>query len=156
MLSNDRQLQAWIIRAAGRNCERVFPAPVEIEGWEQRPWVKLRPLTDYEALQRESVGVYDEYVLDSDGAIERVVRRYDRAAMTRYDYEHCLMDFCLPRENEDGQIVSWQPTEGAEVDADYLLQTVPPALAEWLEAALDEVNMRRVADQQLLGAVKKS
>ena len=156
MSQDDRQRQAWIIGAAGRDCERVFEASVEIEGWEQRPWVKLRPLTVYETLQRESLGVCDEYHLDNDGSIQRVVRRYDRAVVTRYDYEHCLVDFCLPRENTAGEIVACQPSQDKGIDPDYLLENLPPALAEWLDEALDEVNLRRLADQQLLSAVKKS
>lgn len=156
MSQDDRQRQAWIIAAAGRDCERIFEAPVEIEGWEQRPWVKLRPLTAYEALQRESLGVYDEYHLDNDGSIQRVVRRYDRAAVTRYDYEHCLVDFCLPCENAEGEIGPCRPSQDEGIDPEYLLENLPPALAEWLDEALDEVNLRRLPDQQLLSAVKKS
>lgn len=156
MSQDEKRLEAWVIGAAGRDCQRVFEAPVEIPDWEQRPWVKLRPLTAHESLQRESCGIYDEYALDSEGTIERVVRRYDRAATTRYDYAHCLVDFCLPRQNAEGQTVCWQPADESEIEADCLLQTLPPALAEWLETALDEVNMRRVVDQQLLSVVKKS
>ncbi len=147
MPDDERQRQAWIIGAVGRNYERVFEAPVEIDGWQQRPWVKVRPLTAYEALQRESLGAYDEYHLDNDGNIQRVVRRYDRAAVTRYDYEHCLVDFCLPREDNEGEVVPYQPSPDKGIDTDYLLDNLPPALADWLDEALDEVNLRCLPDQ---------
>jgi len=156
MSEDSGQLQAWIIGAVGPDCVRLFEAPVEIPGWPERVWIKLRPLTDREALERESLGVYDEYHLDNNGLIQRVVRRYDRAAMTRYDYQHCLVDFCLPRENAEGEIVPWRAAQEEEIDADYLLEKLPPALAQWLREALDEVNLRRLGDQQFLSGVKKT
>ncbi len=156
MTSSNQQLLAWLIGATGRDCGRRFEAPVQIPGWDQQPWVKLRPLTEQEARERESLGVYDEYHLDNSGGIQRVVRRYDHLAMTRYDYEHCLVACCLPREDSKGQIVPWRASQETGIDVDYLLGNLPPALAQWLREALDEINLRRVGDQQLLSTVKKS
>lgn len=152
-MGDQQQLDAWIIGAVGPDSVRRFAAPVAVPEWDSPPWVELRPLTSPECLQRESLGLYDEYHFDANGGIERVVRRYDVAAMIRYDLEHCVVDFCLPRQSETGQPIAWHKSEQS---TEQLLDKLPPALAEWLRDALDEVNLRRLADQELLGAVKKS
>jgi len=124
-----------------------------VPGWDEPPWVELRPLTQREQLERESLGVRDEYHLDGSGYVASIERRYDLAAMTGYDYEHCLVDFCLPRENDDGEIVAWRKPEGS--CAEELLDSLPPALAEWLNHLIEQVNMRDPAGKRVLQAVKK-
>jgi len=152
--ADDKELEAWIISAAGADCARRCEAPVQVPGWDRPPWVELRPLTERERLERESLGICDEYHLDADGNIEQVVRRYDAVAMARYDYEHCLVDFCLPRRSTPADLIKWRKPD--EFSANEFLETMPPALVEWLNEVIDEVNLRRPADQQMLAAVKKS
>ncbi len=153
-MSDDKELWAWIISAAGPDCTRRFEAPIELSGWDDPPWVEVRPLSEREQLERESLGVYDEYHLNANGDVERVVRRYDQVATARYDYEHCLVDFCLPRKDAHGEIAPWAKPE--RLNADELLAVLPPALAEWLTEVIEQVNLQRPADQKLLAEVKKS
>ena len=152
-MSERDKLAAWIISAAGRDCTHRFEAPVEVPGWDEPPWVELRPLTEREHLERESLGVRDEYYLDDNGYVDSIERRYDLAAMTGYDYEHCLVDFCLPRENSDGETVPWRKPD--DFRAEQLLDSLPPALAEWLNQLIEQVNMRDPTGQRVLQAVKK-
>ncbi len=153
-MTTDKELWAWIISAAGPDCTRRFEAPIRLPGWDRPPWIELRPLSEREQLERESLGVYDEYHLDPNGDIERVVRRYDQVAMARYDYEHCLVDFCLPQEETPGEIALWRKPE--TLSGDELLAMLPPALAEWLTEVIEQINLRRPADQKLLSEVKKT
>ena len=153
-MSHQQELQAWVISAAGPECTRRFEAPVEVPGWSRRPWVEVRPLTYRERLQRESLGVRDEYHLDTNGSIEQVVRRYDTVAMARYDHEHCVVAFCLPRGNTQADLVKWRRPD--EFNAEEFLALLPPVLAQWLDEVIDEVNLRDSAGQQMLAEVKKS
>jgi len=153
-VSEGDKLAAWIISAAGPDCTHRCEAPVEVPGWEEPPWVELRPLTEREQLERESLGVRDEYHLDSSGYVDNIERHYDLAAMAGYDYEHCLMDFCLPRENDDGEIVPWHKPD--DFRAEQLLDSLPPALAQWLNQLIEQVNMRDAAGERVLQAVKKT
>jgi len=152
-VSERDELVAWIISAAGEDCTHRFAAPVEVPGWDESPWVELRPLTQHEELERESRGVRDEYHIDDSGYVKGIKRRYDLAVMTAYDYDHCLVDFCLPRKNKDGEIVPWHRPD--DFRAEELLDTLPPALAQWLNQLIEQVNMRDPSGQQVLGAVKK-
>ena len=152
-MSERDKLAAWIISAAGADCTHRCEAPVEVPGWDEPPWVELRPLTEREQLERESLGVRDEYHLDDGGYVDNIERRYDLAAMTGYDYEHCLVDFCLPRENDDGEIVPWPKPD--DFRAEQLLDSLPPALAQWLNHLIEQVNMHDPAGERVLQAVKK-
>ncbi len=152
-MSERDKLAAWIISAAGADCTHRFEAPVEVPDWDEPPWVELRPLTEREQLERESLGVRDEYHLDDSGYVDRIERRYDLAAMASYDYEHCLVDFCLPRENDNGEIVPWPKPD--DFRPETLLDDLPPVLAEWLSEVIKQVNMRDPAGERVLGAVKK-
>ena len=153
-MSERDELAAWVISAGGPDCAHRFEVPVEVPGWDEPPWVKVRPLTQREQLERESRGVRDEYHLDASGYVDSIVRHYDLAAMTGYDYEHCLIDFCLPRENSDGEIVPWRKPN--DFRAEQLLDGLPPALAQWLNQLIDQVNMRDPASERVLRAVKKT
>jgi len=151
--SND--LSAWVISAAGTQVTRRFTASVEIPGWEEPPWVLLRPLTAREALRRESIGTRDEYEVGPDGEAALVRRAYDLAAMTDFDLGHCLVDFLLPVRDADGEI---RPARRREhgLDADGgLLDRLPPALSGWLREAIETVNMRRPEDAAILRDAKK-
>jgi hypothetical protein len=150
-----RELEAWVISAAGQDVTRVFTAPVDMPGWQERPWVKLRPLTAREALQRQSLGTRDEYRLGPDGETTLVRRSYDLEAMTELDLRCCLVDFLLPVRDEDGRVKpacmgdEWLPEQG------LLLDHMPPALAAWLNETIQVVNMRRPEDAAILSDAKK-
>jgi len=152
-VSERDKLAAWIISAAGPECTHCFEAPIEVPGWDKPPWVELRALSQREQLERESQGIRDEYHLDDSGCVDSIERNYDLVAVTAYDYEHCLVDFCLPRENDDGEIVPWRKPNNFR--AAQLLDNLPPALAQWLSELIEQVNMRDPTGQQVLGAVKK-
>jgi len=179
--NEDRELSAWIISAAGEEVARTFTAPVQMPGWEERPWVKLRPLTAREALRRESLGLRDEYQVGPDGQTTLVRRSYDREAMAELDLRCCLVDFLLPVRDEGGQVqaarmgdarngpktpqdgiggLEARPTGGCETGSKLasdgsLLDRLPPALAAWLSERIEAVNMRRPEDAAILGDAKK-
>jgi hypothetical protein len=127
--------------------------------------VRLRPLSEAEALERESLGLAEEYELVTGGLQEpavRVLRTYDLRVMAEYDHEHCVVEVCLPEVQSDGTIVerrtggrgtSPRPTveEKAEV-----LGRMQPALAEWLHAEIERVNRRLPEQRAVIETVKKS
>ena len=152
-MSERDKLAAWIISAAGADCTHRFEVPVEVPGCDEPPWVELRPLTEREQLERESLGVRDEYHLDSSGYVDGIERRYDLAVMTGYDYDRCIVDFCLPRENDGGEVVPWRKPD--DFRAEQLLDSLPPALAQWLNDLIEQVNMSDPAGQRMLETVKK-
>ncbi len=151
----DRELTAWIISAAGEEVARTFTAPVEMPGWEERPWVKLRPLTAREALRRESLGLRDEYQVGPDGQTTLIRRSYDREAMAELDLRCCLVDFLLPVRGEDGGVQAARMGDGRLAPDGSLLDRLPPALAAWLLESIEAVNMRRPEDAAILGDAKK-
>jgi hypothetical protein len=89
-------IRAW---ASGTMGVERFEAPVELPGWSERPWVAVRALTEAEALERESLGLIEEYEVVARGLGEpelRVRRVYDLVAMAEYEWGKCLVDWCLP------------------------------------------------------------
>lgn len=141
-------------------CERsvVVEAPVEVEGWERRPWVRLRGLTEGEALERESLGIAEEYELVTRGLEEpgvRVRRTYDLRAMAEYDLTHCVLEGCLPELRADGEVREWR-LAGEERAAVELLERMQPALAAWLRTEIERVNWRLPEQRALIETVKKS
>lgn len=89
----------WSAWAGGVREAQRFVAPVEIPGWSERPWVVVRALTEAEALEQESLGLIEEYEVVQRGLGEpevRVRRVYDLVAMAEYEWERCLVDWCLP------------------------------------------------------------
>ncbi|MGI5820414.1 MAG: hypothetical protein ACOX9R_20180, partial [Armatimonadota bacterium] len=91
---SQRPHDAWVIAAAGEDASRRFDAPVTAGG--ARPWVRLRPLTAREALQREALGVQEQYDLTADGRLSTMRRRYDHEAMVEFELQRCLLDYALP------------------------------------------------------------
>lgn len=149
----------WSLAAV--ECERsvVVEAPVEVEGWERRPWVRLRGLTEGEALERESLGMVEEYELVTRGLDEpgvRVRRTYDLKAMAEYDLAHCVLDGCLPEVQPDGEVREWRVGDGEQRSATELLERMQPALAAWLRTEIERVNWRLPEQRALVEKVKKS
>ncbi len=153
----ERGLEAWVIAAWGRHASQRFEAPVEIAGWERRPWVELRPLTHRENLERESLGIVDEYTIGGSFGDEwQVSRRYDMAAMREYEYGHCIVDYLLPETDEEGQIVPRRYDSDNPQEAAWLLDELPSALAAWLDECIDKVNLRGEGERAALARVKKA
>jgi hypothetical protein len=138
-----------VISAAGEQIPRRFDIPVATE--ELQGWVKLRPLTAREALQREAVGLDEEYELGPDGAARRLHRRYDQEAMVQFELQRCLVDYELPMRLGCGDVVAATPDE---CPREELLDRLPAGLAAWLHECLETVNMRRPEDAAVLAAGK--
>jgi hypothetical protein len=160
----------------------VIEAPVEVPGWECRPWVRLRALTEAEALERESLGLAEEYELVTGGLQEpavRVRRTYDLRLMAEYDHEHCVVEACVPEVQSDGTIVERRIGRGAETNgvltptplprpsasgegndngngaAAEVLGRMQPALAEWLHREIERVNRRLPEQRAVIETAKK-
>ena len=85
--------------ASGVGATQRFEAPVELPGWSERAWIEVRPLTEAEALEQESLGLIEEYELVQRGLGEpelRVRRVYDLVAMAEYEWGKCVVDWWLP------------------------------------------------------------
>jgi hypothetical protein len=160
--SRTDDLSRWIIPARGEEQIVRVEAPVDIPGWGERPWANLRPLTHEEALRRESIGWREEYAaVDAGGATlpatdTALVRQVcDHWALAQFDYEHCVLSYCLPRYLPDGTV---EPVRGNGRDwgqSREVFRRLPPALAQWLRAAIDEVNRRTPVDAEVLAQAKK-
>lgn len=152
------QLADWIIPPPSAQTATVVSAPIEIPGWEERPWVKVRPLTYEEEMRRQSIGWYEEYEVPGEGPADGPisVRQWcDQWALAEFDYRHCVVDFRLPELGPDGTVRAVEaaphdPSRNVEV-----LKRLPPALREWLNATIGRVNRRRPEDARVLGETKK-
>jgi len=151
-----REAEAWTIAAAGEDTNRLFDAPVELPGCDGRPWVVLRPLTAREALRRESLGLREELELGPDGTTRAVRRLYDHAAMIEFEIERCVVEYALPVAAEGGEVRLVRKTDGVGALGGDLLDRLPARLMDWLMRCLDEVNMRRPEDAEVLAEAKKA
>lgn len=133
----------WVIPAEGGAAGRRFEAPVGIEGWEERPWVVLRPLTAREALRREALGLSEELEVGASGEVTAIRRRYDLEAMVAHELTCCVVDYALPVAQADGWVRRVRLGDGLD---DELLDRLPTRLMDWLARCLDEVNLRRPED----------
>lgn len=147
---SERAHEAWIIGAAGEATSRRFHVP-QAEEVPFDAWVELRPLTAREALQRESIGLKEEYHLGPDGTPVFVSRVYDKEAMEQFELERCVVDYQLPLRNESGSTNIVGPEELAVED---LLDRLPVELMAWLHECLDTVNMRSVEGAEVLAEGK--
>ncbi|MFQ6133601.1 MAG: hypothetical protein ACE5R4_16290 [Armatimonadota bacterium] len=146
----------WVIPRVGEEAVCTRRAPVDIPGWEERPWVKLRPLTHEEELRRRAVGWQDEYEVDAETGEPVLLRqKCDEWALACYDYQHCVVEYCLPRCAADGSV---EPVKGNGRDWNRSVEVfrhLPARLARWLHAAIEEVNRRRPQDLEVLDLAKK-
>jgi len=156
------ELPAWPELAEGQDA-------IEPEG-DEACFLLLRPLTDAEALERESIGIVEWYYLD--GQEPAVRRTYDLAAMAEYDYRHCILDFRLPvravthsgthsegvgQVGEAGAQVQLVAMDADDLDANLrLLQKMPPKLAQWVADCVADVNMRSSEWRHRLQEAKKN
>ncbi|MBU0611381.1 MAG: hypothetical protein KKI08_26110 [Armatimonadetes bacterium] len=138
----------------------LVEAPVVPEGCERRPWVRLRALTEAEALERESLGLAEEYELVSGGLQEpavRVRRTYDLKAMADYDFEHCVVEFCVPEARVDGEVAERRLGPEAEAgEKAACLGRMQPALAAWLRGEIERINQRLPEQRAVIETAKKN
>ena len=139
------QVQKWL---RGLGC----PEGVRCEA-PDGGWVRLRPLTWRESLQREALACTEEFELDNGGVVRRVVRRFDAEEARRFDLRHCLIEWGGPDGN--GGTTGLEAYGTGEL-AERLLDELAPETARWLEGCLDEINQRRPEDREALAEVKKS
>lgn len=149
---DELEASQWVIVAAAEGGTVRFEAPPVAPGG---CWVEVRALTHREALERESIGGYEEYELSDGGRVLSVVRRCDRWAMAEYDYQYSLVDWCLPVRQFDGSMGLQCGSELAEEERVDLLAAMPPALAEWVEECIDRVNLRNAEGEGALEDAKK-
>ncbi|GEM_PF-5415995 len=133
---SERAYQAWIIAAAGEDATRRFDVPEDLA--ETPLWVRVRPLTAREALQREALGLTERYDLGPDGTPIAMRREYDQAAMVGFELQCCLLDYELPM-RVGGDLV---PASPELLPREELLDRLPVRLMEWLMGCLDAVNLR--------------
>jgi len=149
-------MNAWIIDDALYLGGRRYELPADVlqspEGAEPC-FLLLRPLTDAEALERESIGIVEWYYLD--GREPAVRRTYDLAAMAEYDYRHCLLDFRLPARHDGPLVFVTMDPQDAAVNL-RLLRQMPPALARWVADCIADVNMRTPQWRSRLEEAKKN
>lgn len=152
-----QRLEDWAVCGPGVDRSIMIEAPVEVPGWDHRPWVRLRALREGEALERESLGLAEEYELVTGGLQEpavRVRRTYDLRVMAEYDHEHCVVEACLPEVQGDGTLME-RRLEGAQEKAE-VLGRMQPALAEWLHTEIERVNRRLPEQRAVIETAKKS
>ena len=107
---SERAYEAWIIAAAGEDASRRFDVPEDCGATPM--WVRVRPLTAREALQREALGLTERYDLGPDGAPVAMRREYDQAAMVEFELQCCLLDYELPM-RVGGDLTAGQTTNNA-------------------------------------------
>jgi hypothetical protein len=145
---SERAYEAWIIAAAGEDASRRFDVPEE--PGESSMWVRVRPLTAREALQREALGLTERYDLGPDGTPVAMRREYDQAAMVEFELQRCLLDYELPM-RVGGDLV---PASPELLPRDELLDRLPVRLMEWLMGCLDSVNLRTPEGAEVLAEGK--
>lgn len=146
----------WVIAAAGRGGSVRFEAPEEARRIAGEAWVEVRALSHREALERETLGTWEEYELSDDGRVICAIRRFDLWAMAEYDYAHSVVDFALPELQEDGEARLRRGREGdAEANAEALAG-MAPGLAQWVQECVDAVNLRDTVGRSALAEAKKN
>lgn len=161
-MGNERaNLQGWLLPAVGFDDAEVIQAPIEVPGWSHRPWVKLRPLTYEEELRRQSLEWVEEYqALSAPDEISTeetppvVRRRPDLWAMREFCLRHCIVDFLLPRQGRDGQVIETRYVAHNWPANLNIIRHLPPRLADWLWRAVETVNRMRWDDRQFLQTAK--
>lgn len=146
----------WVIAAAGRGGSVRFEAPEEARRLAGEAWVEVRALSHREALERETLGTWEEYELSDDGRVVCAIRRYDLWAMAEYDYAHGVVDFALPELQEDGQVRLRRGREGDAEGNMEALAAMAPGLAQWVQECVDAVNLRDTAGRVALAEAKKN
>jgi hypothetical protein len=131
--------ERWIVSASRPGAAVRFSARDTRCPDGERVWVEVRALSHREALERESLGVIERYELAESGKVLALDREYDFWAMAAYDYRHSLVAFALPGDGADGIVASDGMSAEERV---VLLGCMPPALAEWVQDCIDQVNLR--------------
>lgn len=153
------RLRDWVGVGIGVEIAEVVEAPVEVPGWKGRPWVRVRCLTEAEALERESLGLIEEYELVTRGLEEPSVsvrRIYDLRAMAEYDFAHTVTDFCLPELRMDQTLAERRAAVDDPDGNVSFLGCLQPAVAKWLQEVIDRVNRRLPEQRATIEQAKKN
>jgi hypothetical protein len=122
-------------------------------------WIEVRALTEGEALERESAGVREEYLLVSGGMGDPAVqvrRSYDLRAMAEHDFRHSVVAFRLPEAQASGEVVMREGgAEDPEGRVEVLLRMVPP-LSDWVWSVINEANYRQPEQRAEIEQAKKN
>lgn len=153
--AQDTDWKAWVLCAVGEDSEQVFSAPVTIPGWDDTPWVRLRPLTVREALKRDSLGIRDEYEIGVDGQVTGIRRVCDFEKMLDFDLNKCLTDYLLPLTTVAGNVRACRCGDHDSPRNCELIDQLSPRMLEWLNECVEAINMRRPQDQLLMSEAKK-
>jgi len=151
----DTDWKPWVLGAVGEDDEQAFSAPVAIPGWNETPWVRLRPLTAREALKRDSLGFRDEYEIGADGQVTGIRRTCDFEKMLDFDLDKCVTDYFLPLTTNAGDVRACRCGDQDTPQNSELLDQLSPRMIEWLVECVEAVNMRRPQDQLLMSEAKK-
>jgi len=161
MRSELANLRGWLLPAVGFDDTEVVEAPIDVPGWSRRPWVKLRPLTYEEELRRQSLEWVEEYQAPSapeempaDQTAPVIRRRPDLWVMREFCLRHCIVDFLLPRQGRDGQVIETRYIANNWPANLSIIRHLPPRLADWLWSAVEGVNRMRWDDRQFLQTAK--
>ena len=149
-------LAQWVIAAAGREGSVRFEAPEEARRLAGEAWVEVRALSHREALERETLGTWEEYELADSGQVICATRRFDLWAMAEYDYARSVVDFALPELQADGQVRLRRGREGDAEGNVAALAEMAPGLAQWVQECVDAVNLRDTAGRAALAEAKKN
>lgn len=122
-------------------------------------WLEVRALTEAEALERESQGVCEEYLLLTGGRDDPAVqvrRSYDLKYMAEYDFRHSVVSFQLPKRRESGEVVMVEAkAEETEAKVALLMEMTPP-LSDWVWQVINEVNHRHPEQRAAIELAKKN
>ncbi len=151
----DTNWKSWVLCAVGGDDEQTFSAPVTIPGWNEAPWVRLRPLTARESLKRDSLGIRDEYEIGADDQITGIRRTCDFEKMLDFDLDKCVTDYLLPLTTTAGDARAVRCGDPDAPKNSELLDHLSPRMLEWLVECVETVNMRRPQDQLLVSEAKK-
>ena len=122
-------------------------------------WLEVRALTEGEALERESLGVCEEYLLASGGTGDPAVqvrRRYDLRAMAEYVFRHSVVACGLPQRRWPGggaRRVVCRPDPDGRV---AVLMGLTPPLSDWVREVVNEVNHRLPEQRAEIELAKKN
>lgn len=147
--------KSWVLCAVGEDDEQTFSAPVTIPGWNETPWVRLRPLTARESLKRDSLGFRDEYEIGADGQVTGIRRTCDSEKMLDFDLDKCVTDYLLPLTTTSGDVRACRCGDQYAPQNSELLDHLSPRMLEWLVECVEAVNLRRPQDQLLMSEAKK-
>ena len=125
---------------------------IYLEGSDNQYWVLVRKLNRKERNQRDSLGLREtkeipltekkrQKLLSEE--VLKTSLEYKVEDIRQFEYEKCLLDFCLPflPENCDKPIpFKKSDRTNTDEDVEMFLNNMPPILADWVEECIVKVN----------------